>query len=255
MRKATILGLSLGMAMLSGSALAAGDPAGIKEREWSFDGPFGHYDKAALQRGFQVYREICSACHGLDHVSFRNLADLGYSDPEVRALAAEYDIVDGPGDDGEMFTRPGIPADRIPAPFPNENAARAANGGSYPPDLSLIVKARPNGANYLYSLMTGYLDAPAEMDVPNGMYYNDAFSGHMIAMAAPLYGEDVEYADGSDNSLEGVSADVVAFLAWASEPEMETRKRAGIAVTLFLAVMCVLAYRAKKFIWTDLKRP
>ena len=252
MRRATLLGLGLGLAVASGVALAAGDAGKITEREWSFSGPFGHFDKAALQRGFQVYREVCASCHGLDHISFRNLADLGYNEAEVKAIAAEYEVVDGPDDEGEMFTRPAVPADRIPAPFANENAARASNGGAYPPDLSLIIKARPDGANYVYSLLVGYGDAPAEMDVPEGMYYNDAYSGHMIAMAAPLYGEDVEYADGSDTSLEAVSADVVSFLAWTSEPEMEKRKRIGIAVMVFLAVMGVIAFRAKQYIWADL---
>ena len=254
MRRKTLLGLGLGLAMASGVAFAAGDAGKITEREWSFSGPFGHYDKAALQRGFQVYREVCASCHGLDHIAFRNLADLGYNEAEVKAIAAEYEVVDGPDDEGEMFTRPAVPADRIPAPFANENAARASNGGAYPPDLSLIIKARPNGANYVYSLLVGYGDAPAEMDVPEGMHYNDAYSGHMIAMAAPLYGEDVEYADGSDTSLEAVSADVVSFLAWTSEPEMEKRKRIGIAVLVFLAVMGVITFRAKQYIWADLKK-
>ena len=253
MRRAALLGLGLGLAAASGGAFAAGDAGTLRERDWTFDGPFGHYDRASLQRGFQVFREVCASCHGLDHISFRNLAGLGYSDAEVKAIAAEYEVVDGPDDDGEMFTRPGVPADRVPAPFENENAARASNGGAYPPDLSLIIKARPDGANYVYSLMTGYGDAPAEMSVPEGMYYNDAYSGHMIAMAAPLYGEDIEYADGSDTSLEAVSADVVSFLAWASEPEMETRKRLGIAVMIFLAGMCVVTFLAKRHVWADLK--
>ena len=240
--------------MASGNAFAAGESGNITERDWTFSGPFGHFDKASLQRGFQVYREVCSACHGLDYISFRNLAGLGYNDDEIKAIAAEYEVEDGPDDEGETFTRPAIPADRIPAPFANENAARAANGGAYPPDLSLIIKARPNGANYVYSLLVGYGDAPADMDVPEGMYYNDAYSGHMIAMAAPLYGEDVEYADGSDNSLEAVSADVVSFLAWTSEPELESRNRIGIVVMVFLAVMCVITFRAKQFVWRDLKK-
>lgn len=254
MRRTTGIAIGLGLAMASGVVLAAGDAGRIAERDWSFDGPFGYYDKGALQRGFQVYREVCAACHGLDHISFRNLADLGYNEAEVKAIAAEYEVEDGPGDDGEMFIRPGIPADRIPAPFANENAARASNGGAYPPDLSLIIKARPNGANYVYSLMTGYGEAPEEMNVPEGMYYNDAYSGHMIAMAAPLFGEDVEYADGSDTSLEAVSADVVSFLAWAAEPEMEKRKRTGIAVMIFLFGMCIISFCAKNHVWADLKK-
>lgn len=254
MRKFNILGLSLGLVMTTGAAFAAGDAGKITERDWSFSGPFGYFDQASLQRGFQVYREVCSGCHGLEYIAFRNFADLGYNEAEIKAIAAEYEVEDGPNEEGDMFTRAAIPADRVPSPYANENAARASNGGAYPPDLSLIVKARPNGANYLYSLLTGYVDAPAEMDVPEGMHYNEAYGGHMIAMAQPLYGEDVDYADGSENSVEAHAADVVAFLAWASEPEMEKRKRTGIAVMIFLVVMCFVSYSAKRYVWADVKK-
>jgi ubiquinol-cytochrome c reductase cytochrome c1 subunit len=258
MRKLTTLSLGLslwlGMIMATGSALAAGAGGKITEHDWSFSGPFGYFDQASLQRGFQVYREVCSGCHGLEFISFRNFAELGYNEDEIKAIAAEYEVVDGPNDEGEMFERAAIPADRYPSPFPNENAARAANGGAYPPDLSLIVKARPNGANYIYSLLTSYTDAPSEMDVPEGMHYNEAYAGQMIAMAAPLYGEDVDYADGSDTSIEAHAADVVSFLAWASEPEMEKRKRTGLAVLIFLSVMCVVSYKSKQYIWSDVKK-
>ena len=258
MRKFNILTLGLSAVaglMMSGSvALAAGAGGQIVDRDWSFSGPFGSFDKGALQRGFQVYREVCSGCHGLDYIAFRNLADLGYNEAEIKAIAAEYEVQDGPNEDGEMFARPGIPADRFPNPFPNENAARAGNGGAYPPDLSLIVKARPNGANYLYSLLVGYGEAPSDMTVPDGMHYNSAYSGHMIAMPQPIYGGDVSLAGEGDTSMEGLSADVVTFLAWTAEPEMETRKRTGIATMAFLLVMCFVSYGSMRYVWSDVKK-
>ncbi len=242
------------MMMISAPAMAAGGGGDIKQHEWTFDGPFGHFDKASLQRGFQVYREVCSSCHGIEFISFRNFADLGYSEAEIKAIAAEYEVTDGPNDEGEMFQRAAIPADRVPNPYPNENAARSANGGAYPPDLSLIVKARPDGANYLYSLLTSYVDAPSDMNVPDGMYYNKAYSGNLIAMPQPLYGDDITLANGGDTSPEALAEDVVAFLAWTSEPEMETRKRTGIAVMLFLFVMCFVSYGSMRYIWADVKK-
>ena len=234
--------------------LAAGDGGEIEKRDWSFEGVFGHFDKAALQRGFQVYREICASCHGLDYVAFRNLKALGYSEAEIKAIAAEYEVTDGPDDAGDLFQRPAIPADRFPAPFANENAARAANGGAYPPDLSLIVKARPDGANYLYSLLVGYDDPPADLQMPDGMYYSRVYSGNQIAMPQPLYGDDVVFALGGDTSMEALAADVTAFLAWTAEPELESRKRIGIAVMLFLLVMCFVSYGSMRYIWADVKK-
>jgi ubiquinol-cytochrome c reductase cytochrome c1 subunit len=243
------------LSLLAGPALAAGGgDVLIKERDWSFSGPLGTYDKAAMQRGFQAYQEVCAGCHSLDLIAFRNLADLGYNEAEIKAIAAEYDIEDGPDDDGEMFTRPGRPADRFPAPYANNQAARASNNGALPPDLSLIVKARANGANYLYSLLTSYGETPAGTEVPDGMHYNAAYSGKMIAMPQPLYGDDVSYADGADSSAEGIAADLVQFLAWTAEPKMETRKRTGVATMLFLLVLVGFSYRAMKVIWSDVKK-
>ena len=243
------------VAFLAGPALAAGGgDVLIKKRDWSFSGPFGTFDQAAMQRGLQAYTEVCAGCHSLDLIAFRNLADLGYNEVEIKAIAASYDIEDGPDDDGEMFTRPGRPADRFPAPYANDQAARASNNGALPPDLSLIVKARANGANYLYSLLTSYGEAPDGTDVPDGMHYNAAYGGKMIAMPQPLYGDDVTYADGADSSAEGIAADLVQFLAWTAEPEMETRKRTGVATMLFLLVLVGFSYRAMRVIWSDVKK-
>jgi ubiquinol-cytochrome c reductase cytochrome c1 subunit len=238
--------------LLAGPALAAGGDVALTKRDWSFNGPFGTFDKAAMQRGFQVYREVCAGCHSMQYIAFRNFADLGYNEAEIKAIAAEYDVEDGPNDEGEMFTRPGIPADRMPSPYPNDNAARAGNGGALPPDLSLIAKARANGPDYLYSLLIGYKEAPASMNVPDGMYYNDAYPGNLIAMPQPLYGDDVTYVDGADTSIEGSSADLTQFLMWAAEPKMEARKRIGVAVVFFLSIFVVLSVMAKRRVWADL---
>ena len=248
------LALTLGMLTAAQNVYAAGSGGTITERDWTFSGPFGYFDQASLQRGFQVYREVCSGCHGLDYIAFRNFADLGYNEAEIKAIAAEFEVTDGPNDEGEMFIRAGIPADRYPNPYANENAARAANGGAYPPDLSLMIKARPNGANYLYSLLTGYADAPAGVEMPDGMHYNSAYSGHLIAMPQPLYGDDVTLADGSDASIEALAADVVTFLAWTSEPELEARKRTGIAAMIFLLVLCFVSYGSMRYVWSDVKK-
>ena len=231
---------------------AAGSGGVLKQAEWSFSGPLGTFDKASMQRGFQVYREVCAGCHSLEYVAFRNLADLGYNEAEIKAIAAEYEVQDGPDEDGEMFMRPARPADRFPSPYANDNQARANNNGALPPDLSLIAKARAYGPDYLYSLLTGYVEAPSSVSVPEGMYYNDAYPGNLIAMPQPLYGDDVTYADGADASIEGSAADLTQFLMWAAEPKMEARKRIGVAVVFFLSIFVVLSVMAKRRVWADL---
>ena len=236
---------------LAWPALAAGGAVELIKRDWSFSGPFGTFDKAAMQRGFQVYREVCAGCHSMKYIAFRNFADLGYNDAEIKAIAAEYEVADGPDDEGEMFMRPGIPADRMPSPYPNDNAARAGNGGALPPDLSLIAKARANGPDYLYSLLVGYKDAPSGMALPDGMYFNNAYSGNLIAMPQPLYGDDVTFADGADASIEAMSADLTQFLMWAAEPKLEVRKRIGVAVVFFLSIFVILSILAKRRVWAD----
>ena len=215
-------------------------------------GPSDGFDKAQLQRGLQVYTEVCRTCHSLNLLAYRNIAALGYSEDEIKAYAANYEVEDGPNDDGEMFTRAAMPSDRFVAPFPNDNAARASNNGAYPPDLSLMIKARKNGANRLYGILTGYADeAPEGFELGEGMSYNKYFAGHQIAMPQPLYGEDVEYADGTETTLEQEAKDVTAFLAWAAEPELEERKSMGIKVLLFLGVLFVMVVAVKKAVWRD----
>ncbi|GLQ06217.1 cytochrome c1 [Sneathiella chinensis] len=241
----------LSVVAISG-AHAAGAAIEYKSVDWSHEGPFGTYDRAAAQRGLQVYREVCAGCHSLEQVSFRTLADLGFTEDEIKAIAAEGTYMDGPNDEGDMFERAGKPFDKFPSPFANEKAARASNGGAFPPDLSLIVKARPGFENYLYSLLTGYEDAPEDHKLPAGMAYNAYFAGHNIAMPAPLAEDGVEYADGTKASVDQMAKDVTVFLAWAAEPKLEERKNMGLKVILFLLLLGGIFYAAKRKVWSDL---
>jgi cytochrome c1 len=261
---------------LSASAFAAGETPVPPQQSWTFQGMFGKFDRAQLQRGFKVYREVCASCHGLSYIAFRNLAQPGgpeFSEAQVRALAAEYKIQDGPNEAGDMFERAGRPADRFPSPFPNENAAAAANGGKAPPDLSLMAKARTyergfpwfvidvfrqyseNGADYLTALLNGYEEPPQGFQVPEGGHYNHYYPGNIIAMPKPLSDGQVEYPKGETGqaivpeTIDQYARDVTAFLAWTAEPHLEARKRLGFQVMLFLLVLAVLLYFTKKKIW------
>ena len=236
------------IALGSTPAHAAGEVE-LTEQTWGFDGIFGSFDRLALQRGLQVYQEVCAACHGLKYVAFRNLTDLGFTEDEAKAIASAYEVEDGPNDDGDMFTRPARLSDRFPSPFANEKAARAANNGAYPPDLSLITKARPGGPDYLYGILTGYHEPPADFAVGEGMYYNAVMPGHQIAMPPPLSADQVTYADGTAASVEQMSRDVSEFLHWAAEPNLEVRKNTGLKTMLFLVLLTALAYATKRRIW------
>jgi ubiquinol-cytochrome c reductase cytochrome b/c1 subunit len=252
-----------------GSASAADAPQPPRQK-WSFAGPFGKFDRGQLQRGFKVYKEVCAACHGMSYVAFRNLAEPGgpgYTAAQAGAVAAEYKIKDGPNDQGEMFERPGRAADRFPSPFANEQAARVANGGAYPPDLSLVAKARTyergfpwfvfdiftqyqeQGPDYLVALMNGYEDAPQGFALPAGSNYNKYFPGHAIGMPKPLNDGQVTYEDGAPQTADQYAKDVTAFLMWAAEPHMEVRKRIGFQVFIFLIILSGLLYFTKKKVW------
>ena len=233
-------------------SFGASEKISYPQLNWSFSGILGTFDRASQQRGLQVYKEVCSGCHGMRLLAYRNLKSIGYNDDEIKAFAAENNV-NTINDDGEVVERAARPSDKFVSPYPNDKAARAANGGAYPPDLSLIVKARPDGANYLHALLTGYVDAPAEKKVPDGMYYNKYYSGNLIGMPQPLYDDGVEYADGTKATPDQMAKDVTAFLAWASEPEMEERKQLGITVILFLLVLTTLSYFAMKQIWAPVK--
>jgi ubiquinol-cytochrome c reductase cytochrome c1 subunit len=230
---------------------AAGEAIHIPNTPFSFDGVFGTYDRASAQRGFQVYKEVCSACHAMRLLSYRNLRDLGLSEQEVAAIAATVEVQDGPNDEGQMFERPGRPSDRFRSPFPNPQAARAANNGAYPPDLSVIAKAREGGADYIFALLTGYADPPAGMTMMDGMNYNRYFPGHQIAMAAPLNPDQVQFADGTPGTVENMARDVATFLQWAAEPELEERRAMGVKVIIFLTILGGLAYAVKRKVWAD----
>ena len=227
---------------------------------FSFESPFGTYDRAALQRGFQVYREVCSACHSLNYIAFRNLADEGgpgLTPEQVRALAGAYRVPAGPNEqgltvdaNGQLLMRAAIPSDRFPPPFPNEQAARASNNGALPPDLSLIEKARVGGANYVYSILTGYgQQPPAGLTVGSGRFYNPYFRGGQLSMPPPLNPDSVTYADGTMATVEQEARDVATFLAWAADPKMEERKRTGFLVIIFLLVFTSLLYFSYQRVW------
>jgi ubiquinol-cytochrome c reductase cytochrome c1 subunit len=232
---------------------AAGGDIVIPDRKFSFDGVFGTYDRASAQRGFQVYKEVCAACHSLRLLSYRNLRDLGLTEAQVAAIASQFEIKDGPNDEGQMFERPGRPADRFRSPFANDAAARAANNGALPPDLSVMTKARAGGADYLFALLTGYVDPPAGVTVMDGMHYNKYFPGHQIAMGAPLNPDQVEFADGTSATVEQMAHDVSTFLQWAAEPELEQRRALGVKIIIFLTILAGLTYAVKRKVWADVE--
>ena len=217
---------------------------------WSFDGPFGTYDRAAVQRGFQVYNEVCSACHSMNLLTYNDLKKIGLSEDQVKAIAASKQIPDT-DDSGQPSERPGVPSDAFKAPFPNEKAARAANGGALPPDQSLIVAARENTSDYVDGLLQGYKDPPADLKVLPGQYYNLYFPGRLLAMPPPLTADRVTYADGTPATLQQEAFDVTEFLTWASDPNLEERKRMGVKAVLFLSLVTGLTYAVKKRLWKD----
>ena len=245
----------------TGAALAAEAGPKPDRLNWSFAGPFGHFDRAQLQRGFQVYKEVCAACHGLNLVAFRNLEQIGYNEAEVKAIADQW-VIEVPSIDpntGEAATRKAIPADRFPHPYANEVAGRAANNNAFPPDLSLITKARNGGAEYIYSLLTGYQNPPANLPAENrpgqGLHYNPYFANLNIAMPPPIVADgQVTYADGTNATVDQMAKDVSAFLVWTAEPNLESRHRTGIAVLIFLLIATGLAYLSYRNIWATAKR-
>jgi len=244
-----MLALAVGTTVVALPALAAETAHTPPDRAWSFEGIFGTYDRVASQRGFLVYDQVCAACHALEFVSYRSLQALGFSEEQVREIAAGKFVTDGPDETGEMFERPGRPSDAFVRPFANDAAARFANGGALPPNLSTIVKARHGGADYVHAVLTGYEDAPAGVTVPEGMSYNAYFAGNQIAMTAPLFEDAVEYPDGAVASVEQMASDVAVFLTWASHPDLEARKSLGLKVFLFLLVLTALGYASKRKVW------
>ena len=223
----------------------------IPKHKWSFSGLTGTFDRASVQRGYKVYREVCSGCHSMKLLYYRDLIDIGFSEEEVKIIAADYTVIDGPNDEGEMFERPARPSDHFVSPFANDEEARASNNGSYPPDLSVITKARKHGADYIFNLLLGYKDPPEDFEIGEGMYYNEWMEGHQIAMASPLDDGYVDYDDGTENTLSQLAEDVVTFLTWSAEPELEIRKNMGIKVILFFIFFGIIIYLVKQRLWKD----
>jgi len=221
--------------------------------DWSFKGLFGKFDRGALQRGYQVYTEVCASCHSMKYVSYRNLAEKGgpeFTEAQAKAIAASFEVTDGPNSDGEMFTRPGKLSDKFVMPYENVKAAQAANGGAYPPDMSVLVKARGGGVNYIYSLLQGYEDPPMGITLDEGVHYNKYMYGNKIKMANPLSDDLVEYSDGTQATVEQMSKDVTTFLMWTAEPHLETRHQMGFKAIVYLIILTTLVYFSMKRIWS-----
>ncbi len=269
-------GLLVAAAFAATPASAAEHGAPIARQGWTFGGWTGYFDNEQLRRGYMVYKNVCSACHGMRQLYYRNLSEAGgpeFSPERVKEFAAEAQVTDGPNDEGEMFTRNGLPADHFVSPYPNDKAAAAAQGGAVPPDLSLMAKARSvatagpwylepfhwlydigtsyqeGGPDYIHGILTGYHEAPEGMKVVEGMYYNAAFPGHQIAMPPPLSDGLVEYADGTPGTVENYAHDVAAFLMWTAEPKLEERKRMGLKVMVYLLILSVILYLSKATLW------
>jgi len=221
--------------------------------KWSFEGIFGTFDRASLQRGYQVYQEVCSGCHSVQHLSYRNLSEKGgpeFSTEEAKAIAAQFEVEDGPNSDGEMFMRPGRLSDKFVKPYPNVEASTAANDGAYPPDMSVLTKARAGGADYIYSLLLGYEEAPTGFELDDGVYYNKYMSGNKIKMSAPLSDGLVEYSDSTQATTAQMAKDVTTFLVWAAEPHLEAQHRMGFKAIIYLIILFILVYMSKQKVWS-----
>ena len=226
------------------------------KNDWSFEGVFGTFDRASLQRGYQVYNEVCAGCHSMKLLSYRNLAEKGgpeFSKDQAKAIASNFELTDGPNSDGEMFTRPAKLSDKFVEPYQNIEEAKASNGGAYPPDMSVLVKARSGGANYIYSVLVGYDDPPTDITLDDGVYYNTYMTGNKIMMSKPLSEGLVEYTDGTKATEEQMAKDVTTFLAWAAEPHLEARHRIGFKAILYLIILTILAYFSMKKIWSRIE--
>ena len=234
------------------TVLASEDSNDIPKHDWTFNGITGTFDNASIQRGYKIYREVCSGCHSMNLLYYRDLIDIGFSEDEVKAIAAEYTVMDGPNDEGEMYEGPARPADHFVSPFINEQEARASNNGSYPPDLSVITKAKKNGPDYIYNLLLGYEESPDDFDLGEDMYYNKWKEGNQIAMSQPLDEGYVDYDDGTENTLPQLAEDLTTFLVWSAEPELEIRKNLGIKIILFFLILGFIIFLAKQKLWREI---
>ncbi|KAA8490797.1 Cytochrome c1-2, heme protein, mitochondrial [Porphyridium purpureum] len=252
-RVAAGVGALGGAALAGGSVLASDEVLPIVHMHWPHSGYLDSYDAASIRRGYHVYKNVCSSCHSLEAIAYRNLVDVCFTEEEVKQIALETDVEDGPNDKGEMFTRPGKLSDYFPNPYPNEEAARYANNGALPPDLSLITKARHGGIDYVFALLTGFRDPPEGIELREGLHYNPYFPGGAIGMAQPLYDESIEYEDGTPATLSQLAKDVSTFLAWAAEPEHDKRKRIGAEWISGLTLLALLLVYQKRLRWSLLK--
>lgn len=235
--------------------LESSEKIDLMQGNWSFSGPFGKFDHLSMQRGLKVFKEVCAVCHEVHRMPFRRLSEVGFSMNEVKAFASEFQIEDGPNDDGEMFDRPGVPSDYWPNVYKNEKQAMLANNGAIPPDLSLITKARAGGADYVFSLLQGYADAPKDFIVPEGSHYNLYMTGNVISMISPLHVPDlVSYDDGTKATISQMAHDVTNFLQWVAEPEMEKRKALGVKSIFFAILLTIFFYLSKQKVWKNLKK-
>ncbi len=251
-KKFTLIIFFIGISFTSYSA----EKVEYLKTDWSFKGLFGKFDRGELQRGYQVYTEVCSSCHSMKYVSYRNLAEKGgpeFTEAQAKAIAASFEVTDGPNADGEMFARPGKLSDKFVMPYENIKAAQAANGGAYPPDMSVLVKARSGGADYIYSLLQGYEDPPMGVTLDEGVYYNKYMYGNKIKMANPLSEGLVEYSDGTDASVEQMSKDITTFLMWTAEPHLEARHQMGFKAIVYLIILTILVYFSMKRIWSRIE--
>jgi len=243
--------------LLVGSlSVNAAEKVDLLKTDWSFKGLFGKFDRGALQRGYQVYSEVCAGCHSMKYVSYRNLSEPGgpeFSEEQAKAIAANFEVTDGPNNDGEMFVRPAKLSDKFVMPFENVKAAQAANGGAYPPDMSVLAKARSGGVDYIYSVLLGYEDPPSGVTLDDGVYYNKYMYGNKIKMSQPLMDNAVEYSDGTKASEEQMAKDVTTFLMWAAEPHLESRHKMGFKAILYLIILTILVYFSMKKIWSRIE--
>ena len=242
--------------VLNSKSFAAENTAKFLETDWTFKGLFGKFDRASLQRGYQVYTEVCASCHSMKYLSYRNLSEKGgpeFSEAEAKAIAASFEVTDGPDSTGEMFTRPAKLSDKFVMPYANDEEAKSANGGAYPPDMSVLVKARGGGVDYIYSLLQGYEDPPVGVTLDDGVYYNKYMYGNKIKMANQLSDGLVEYADGTSATVEQMSKDVTTFLMWAAEPHLESRHKMGFKAIIYLIILTTLVYFSMKRIWSRIE--
>ena len=256
MRKVLVISLAILLSLSIQLKINSAEKVELMKTDWTFKGLLGKFDRASLQRGYQVYTEVCAACHSMKYISYRNLMEKGgpeFSEAQVKAIAASFDVTDGPNADGEMFSRPARLSDKFPMPYPNEKAAQAANGGAYPPDMSVLAKARKGGVDYLYSVLLGYEDPPAGVTLDEGVYYNKFMYGNKIKMPKVLEDDLIEYSDGTPVTEEQMAKDVVTFLMWSAEPHLETRHKMGFRAIIYLIILTVLVYFSMKKIWSRIE--